>query len=212
MRPAPSRAPAPCRAAVLLLALPLLALACARAEVTDAPASAAATTPQEETTPMPADNFYALSTRTLDGEPAELSAWQGEVSLVVNVASECGLTPQYAGLQELHEELSRLGLNVLGFPSNDFGGQEPGSPKQIQQFCTSKYSVTFPLFEKVQTKAGEGQSPIYARLQSMTGELPSWNFSKYLVSKDGTRATFFGPRTEPHDEALRAAIEAELAR
>ena len=196
-----------------LLLLLLSSTACVR--VADGPGESgdhAHTATTTESVPMPADSFYTLQTATLDGEDTDLSAWKGKVSLVVNVASECGLTPQYTGLQALHDELSGQGFTVLAFPSNDFGGQEPGSPEQIQAFCSSNYSVSFPLFEKVQTKAGDGQSPVYARLASMTGELPTWNFSKYLISKDGSRAVFFDPRTEPSDAALRAAIEAELAR
>ncbi|MBM3992341.1 MAG: glutathione peroxidase [Planctomycetes bacterium] len=158
------------------------------------------------------EGFHALQIRTLDGEPADLSAYRGKVVLVVNTASECGLTPQYAGLEKLHREFLARGLRVLGLPCNDFGAQEPLGPAEIGRFCTSKYGVTFPLFEKVRTKSGEGQSPIYAWLSERTGELPSWNFAKYLVGKDGTSVKFFGSRTTPEDLDLRRAIEAELAR
>lgn len=156
--------------------------------------------------------FHAFPINTLDGKPADLSAYKGKVVLVVNTASECGLTPQYKGLEKLHQEFAARGFSVLGFPCNDFGGQEPGSPAEIQQFCTSKYSVTFPLFEKVRTKSGAGQSPIYAWFSERTGELPGWNFGKYLVGKDGTSVKFFGSRTAPDDADLRKAIEAELAK
>ncbi|MBL8725667.1 MAG: glutathione peroxidase [Planctomycetes bacterium] len=154
-------------------------------------------------------NLYGLTTQTLDGRPADLSAYQGKVTLVVNVASECGYTPQYRGLQALHQEFAARGFAVLGFPSNDFGGQEPGSAEQIQQFCSSKYQVTFPMFAKVATKAGAGQSPVYAFLGA-SGKLPNWNFCKYLVGKDGAVLGFYPSKVAPDDATLRAAIERAL--
>lgn len=182
---------------------------------TTTPASAPANTTLKETA-MPATNanagFHALATQTLDGQPADLAQYKGKVLLVVNTASQCGLTPQYAGLEKLHEELAARGFSVLGFPSNDFGGQEPGTPAEIQQFCSTNYGVKFPLFEKVQTKAGAGQSPVYAWLQSQSGQLPRWNFGKYLISKDGTQVEFFDSRVAPEDPALRSAIDAALAK
>jgi len=180
---------------------------------TPTPASAPAERKDTDmTTAQAPAGFHAFPINTLDGKPADLSAYKGKVVLVVNTASECGLTPQYKGLEKLHQEFAARGFSVLGFPCNDFGGQEPGSPTEIQQFCTSKYSVTFPLFEKVRTKSGAGQSPIYAWFSERTGELPGWNFGKYLVGKDGTSVKFFGSRTAPDDSDLRKAIEAELAK
>lgn len=155
-------------------------------------------------------NFYTLSATSLDSKPADLGACKGKVTLVVNVASECGYTPQYAGLQKLHDELQGRGFAVLGFPSNDFGAQEPGDAAQIRQFCTSRYQVTFPLFAKVQTKDGAGQSPVFAFLQQATGKLPNWNFCKYLVGKDGKVLGFYPSKVAPDDKDLRAAIEAAL--
>jgi glutathione peroxidase len=155
-------------------------------------------------------NFYSLRAETLEGKPADLSAYRGKVALVVNVASACGLTPQYTGLQKLHTELKAKGFTVLGFPSNDFGAQEPGTPEQIRQFCSTNYNVDFPLFAKVQTKAGAGQSPVYASLNAATGQLPDWNFGKYLVGKDGKVLGFYPPKTTPDDPRLRAAIDAAL--
>jgi len=140
----------------------------------------------------------------------DLGAYQGKVSLVVNVASECGYTPQYAGLQELYAQMKDRGLVVLGFPCNDFGGQEPGSPAQIRSFCTERYEVTFPMFEKVRTKAGEGQSEVYAVLGEAAGELPSWNFGKYLVGKDGRVLAYFPSGVTPESTELREAIVAAL--
>jgi glutathione peroxidase len=156
-------------------------------------------------------SLYSLSTHTLDGKPISLSELSGKVSLVVNVASACGKTPQYAGLQALHTELGPRGFSVLGFPCNDFGRQEPGSAEEIAAFCDRKYSVTFPLFEKVVVKAGAAQSPIYAELARATGKLPAWNFGKYLVGRDGAVLAFFDPNVEPADPTLRSAIETALS-
>jgi glutathione peroxidase len=159
--------------------------------------------------PVSADSLYSLETTTLQGEPASLSQYEGQVALVVNVASECGYTPQYAGLEALYAELKGKGFVVLGFPSNDFGGQEPGSAEEIATFCKKNYGVTFPMFSKVVTKAGSEQSPIYTLL-GQSGELPAWNFSKYLVGKDGQVIQFFPSKVEPGSEELRAAIAAAL--
>ena len=154
-------------------------------------------------------SFYDLKTTTLAGEPAELKVYAGRVALVVNVASKCGYTPQYKGLQALHTELAPKGFVVLGFPSNDFGGQEPGTAEEIKTFCELNYGVTFPLFSKVVTKAGPEQSPIYAWL-GRTGELPKWNFSKYLIGKDGKVVAFYPSSVKPDAPELREAIEAAL--
>ncbi|MBK8978109.1 MAG: glutathione peroxidase [Planctomycetes bacterium] len=152
-----------------------------------------------------AAGFYRGTLRTLEGEPVDLADYRGKVTLVVNVASRCGYTPQYAGLQKLNEELGGDRFAILAFPSNDFGGQEPGSAEQIRSFCTDNYGVTFTVCEKVKT-AGAGASELYDRLAEMTGERPSWNFCKYLISPDGTRARFFGSRVAPESDELRAAI------
>jgi glutathione peroxidase len=156
------------------------------------------------------NSFYDLKTTTLDGKPADLGQYRGKVSLVVNVASKCGYTPQYEGLEKLQREMQGNGFNVLGFPSNDFGGQEPGTAPEIATFCKLTYGVTFPMFEKVVTKAGPGQSPIYSYLGT-TGNLPAWNFSKYVVGKDGKVAAFFPSKVTPEDPTLRAAIQKALA-
>jgi glutathione peroxidase len=153
-------------------------------------------------------SFYDLKTNNLDGSPADLAQYKGKVLLVVNTASECGNTPQYEGLEKLHQELKAKGAEVLGFPSNDFGGQEPGSAAEIRKFCSLKYKVTFPMFEKVKTR-GEGQSPVYAFLTKDHGE-PKWNFDKYLVGKDGQVKQHFKAKVQPNDKELRAAIEAAL--
>jgi glutathione peroxidase len=173
--------------------------------------SAAQTPPRKETALAP-ESLYRLTTHTLEGQPADLQAYAGKVALVVNVASQCGYTPQYAGLEKLYGELKSRGFVVLGFPSNDFGGQEPGTAKEIREFCSLNYDVTFPLFDKVVTKAGPGQSPVYANLQKQSGELPSWNFAKYLVGKDGKVVKFYKSGVKPEDAGLRKDIEAALTR
>jgi glutathione peroxidase len=159
---------------------------------------------------MPAESFYSLKTQTLQGQPADLSTYNGKVTLVVNVASQCGLTPQYEGLQKLHDELKDKGFSVLGFPSNDFGSQEPGSPEEIATFCKKNYGVTFPMFHKVVTKDGSEQSPEYDFLGNKTGSLPTWNFAKYVVGKDGKAVEFFNSKVTPDAPELRAAIEKAL--
>jgi glutathione peroxidase len=194
---------------VLLLTAALAA--CGSSPTTGAAAPASATPAAAAATPAPAMNdVYSLSASNLAGQPADLASYRGKVTLVVNVASECGYTPQYKGLQKLHEEYAAKGFAVLGFPSNEFGGQEPGSPEQIQQFCSKNYGVTFPLFAKCATKPGAGQSPMYAALQQATGKSPNWNFCKYLVGKDGKPIAFYASRTAPDDTELRAAIDKAL--
>ena len=160
--------------------------------------------------PMGAGSLYDLKVARLSGEPADLAAYKGKVALVVNVASQCGYTPQYAGLEKLYRELASKGVVILGFPSNDFGGQEPGTAEEIGQFCQKNYGVTFPMFAKVVTKAGPDQSPVYAFLGE-SGELPKWNFSKYVVDKNGKVEAFFPSRVAPDAPELRAAIEKALA-
>jgi glutathione peroxidase len=155
-------------------------------------------------------SFYDLSTKSLDGRPQELSAYRGKVAVVVNTASECGFTPQYDGLEKLYEGYKDKGLVVLGFPSNDFGGQEPGTTEQIAAFCSTRFHVAFPLFEKVKTK-GEGQSPVFQFLAAAAGE-PKWNFHKYLVGKDGQVIKAFPSRVEPLSAELAKAIDEALAR
>jgi glutathione peroxidase len=152
--------------------------------------------------------FFDLTADRLDGTPEPLAAYRGKVVLVVNTASECGFTPQYAGLQKLHEDYAGKGAVVLGFPSNDFGAQEPGSATEIAQFCSTRYHIEFPLFAKVATK-GEGQSPVYAFLTARHGE-PRWNFHKYLVGKDGQVLQAFSSKVAPESPELRQAIDTAL--
>lgn len=155
-------------------------------------------------------SFYDLKTTSLAGAPADLAEYRGTVSLVVNVASKCGYTPQYEGLEALHREMAGKGFNVLGFPSNDFGGQEPGTAQEIADFCRLTYDVTFPMFEKVVTRAGADQSPIY-RFLGASGDLPAWNFSKYVIDKQGTVVAFFPSSVTPEDPHLRSTIAEAMA-
>ncbi|QKW15624.1 glutathione peroxidase [Verrucosispora sp. NA02020] len=150
----------------------------------------------------------------LAGGPADLSQYRGRTLLVVNVASRCGLTPQYAGLQKLQDEYAGRGLVVLGVPCNQFAGQEPGSAAEISEFCQVNYGVTFPLTEKVDVN-GADRHPLYAALvdtsdaDGHTGDV-RWNFEKFLVAPDGTVAARFAPTVTPDDPTLRAAVEKTL--
>jgi glutathione peroxidase len=168
---------------------------------------------------------------TLAGEPARLADWAGQVLLIVNVASRCGLTPQYAGLQALHAKYKEEGLAVLGFPSNDFAGQEPADEAEIAEFCSNSYQVTFPMFAKVST-TGPDKHPLYAaliaalpqaggsgamRARLEKGGFPVrpepellWNFEKFLVGRDGQPVARFSPDTTPDDPGLVQAVEREL--
>ncbi len=151
---------------------------------------------------------------TLAGTPSSLSEYAGRELLIVNVASACGLTPQYTGLQELQDTYAERGLTVLGFPCNQFGAQEPGSPDEIAEFCSLNYGVTFPLFEKIEVN-GEQRHPIYAELTQVAdaegtdGDI-RWNFEKFLVAPTGEVVARFNPMTAPDDPALVATIEANL--
>ena len=153
-------------------------------------------------------SLHDISATTIDGGTQSLADYKGKVLLIVNTASECGFTPQYAGLEKLWREYKDRGLVVLGFPSNDFGGQEPGSEAQIKQFCDAQYKTSFPLFAKVKTM-GDGQAPVYRFLTADHGE-PKWNFHKYLVSKEGKVVKAFPSNVAPEDAKLRAAIDAAL--
>ncbi|MBK7973244.1 MAG: glutathione peroxidase [Deltaproteobacteria bacterium] len=157
----------------------------------------------------PAASFHDLGARTLTGQDVPFKDYAGKVVLAVNVASQCGYTPQYQGLQKLSEALGPKGLVVVGFPSNEFGGQEPGSAEEIQTFCKRNYGVTFPMFQKLVTKPGPDQSPIY-RFLTAGREAPGWNFCKYLVGKDGKVVAFFPSKVAPEDRTLREAIETAL--
>jgi glutathione peroxidase len=148
---------------------------------------------------------------SLDGKPINLSRYQGKAVLVVNVASECGYTPQYEGLQELHRKYAARGLSVLGFPSNDFGQQEPGSNAEIADFCKKNYGVEFDMFSKIVVN-GSGQAPLYKALTSDSkfGGPVGWNFEKFLIGKDGKIVGRFASDVEPTSDEMLRAIEAAL--
>ena len=162
---------------------------------------------------VPAANVQTIPLKDIDGKATSLKAYAGKVLLVVNVASKCGLTPQYTGLEALHQQYAAKGFSVLGFPCNDFGAQEPGTAEEIKTFCSTKYKVTFPLFEKLHVKGAE-QHPLYAALTGKTSPVPGdvkWNFGKFLIGKDGTILKRWDSNTAPDDKELTAAIEAALA-
>jgi glutathione peroxidase len=158
--------------------------------------------------------FYTIPVETTEGTSTNLAPYKGQVALVINVASKCGFTPQYEGLQKLYETYQKRGLVLLGFPANDFMGQEPGTNYEIQQFCTLNYGVTFPIFGKIHVK-GKEQHPLYGWLTDKTlhpesgGEV-SWNFNKFLIDRNGKLIARFGSRTKPDDPELIKAIEKEL--
>ncbi len=159
-------------------------------------------------------SIFDVPINTLQGEPSSLAEHEGKALLLVNVASKCGLTPQYAGLEELHERFADRGFEVLGFPCNQFLGQEPGSAEEIATFCSTTYGVTFPLFEKIDVN-GEGRHPIYAELTAVAdaegkaGDV-QWNFEKFLLSPGGEIVARFRPMTEPLSDEVVAAVEATL--
>lgn len=157
----------------------------------------------------PVQSLYDLKVHSLDGKPVDLARYTGHVVLVVNVASKCGFTPQYAGLEKLYLAYKDKGFFILGFPSNDFGHQEPGTPQEIETFCTSKYSVTFPMFEKVVTKKGPDRSPVYQFLTTGFPQ-PTWNFCKYLIDTKGKVVKEFPSKVKPQDKELTDAIDAAL--
>jgi len=179
--------------------------------------------------------LYEVPVHRIDGNPASLADHKGNVMLVVNVASKCGLTPQYAELEQIYETYRERGFVVLGFPANEFAGQEPGSNTEIQEFCTTKFGVKFPMYEKIVVK-GEGQHPLYQQLiaarptaqQNPAGNLRKtldshglgpkndtdimWNFEKFLINRKGEVVGRFAPDIAPKDPAITSAIEAELSK
>ena len=159
-------------------------------------------------------SFHSFSLKDIDGNEHPLSGYEGKVVLAVNVASRCGLTPQYDGLAKLQAELKDQGFSVVGFPCNQFGGQEPGTAEEIKTFCSTTYGVDFPLTEKIEVN-GEGRHPLYAWLTSQdtapdgSGDI-KWNFAKFLIGKDGQVIGRYEPTTTPEDFALREAIAGAL--
>ena len=161
-------------------------------------------------------NFYDIEAKTIDGKTVKMEAYKGKTLLIVNTASKCGFTGQYDGLQKLYETYKDKGFVILGFPSNDFLKQEPGSNEEIASFCKLNYGVTFPMFEKISVK-GDDQHPLYQFLTSketnpeFAGKI-SWNFNKFLISKNGQVVNRFGSRTKPSDKKLVEAIQQEIGK
>jgi glutathione peroxidase len=158
-----------------------------------------------------ADSPLVGKVKKIDGTEVDLGDYKGKVVVIVNVASQCGATPQYAGLQKLYDTYKDQGFVILGFPANEFGSQEPGSDAEISKFCSSKYNVTFDMFSKVKVK-GDGQSPLYKTLTTQAkpnGDV-KWNFEKFIIGKDGAISGRFATQVKPDDQAFVKAIEAEL--
>lgn len=160
---------------------------------------------------LAAETVHEFKMKSIDGEEVDLSEYKGKVLLIVNVASECGLTPQYEQLQALHEKYKDKGLVVIGFPCNQFGGQEPKGEKDIKAFCSANYKVTFPMMSKIEVN-GDGQSPLYEYLKSHSEKTDkiSWNFEKFVVGKDGKVAARFSPRTAPDADEVVSVIDGQL--
>jgi len=165
------------------------------------------------TMPSFAGSLYDIPLKDINGKDTSLAAYKGQVLLIVNVASKCGFTPQYKGLEAIYEKYKDKGLVVLGFPCNQFGRQEPGTDADIQQFCTSKYSVTFPMFDKIEVN-GANRHPLYVALAGDTSPFPgniTWNFNKFLIGRDGTIIKRFDSKATPESPEVTQAIEAALA-
>lgn len=166
-----------------------------------------------QTIPLLAGSIYDIPTKDIDGKATTLKPYEGKVLLIVNVASHCGYTPQYKALEAVYEKYKDKGLLVLGFPCNQFGGQEPGTDEEIKQFCTSKYSVTFPMFDKLEVN-GAGRHPLYVALAGEGSPFPGdikWNFTKFLVGRDGKVLKRFESKVKPDAPEVTSAIETALA-
>ncbi|HEX5058189.1 MAG TPA: glutathione peroxidase [Kofleriaceae bacterium] len=184
----------------------------AKAEPVELPAAGTAPTPV--TVSKELDPIWTAAIKTLRGKPLQLGEYKGKALLLVNVASQCGNTPQYAALEALQKKYEAKGFTVVGFPCNQFGGQEPGTAQEIEQFCSANYGITFPITEKIEVN-GPSRHEIYKSLETIKdagghdGDI-RWNFEKFVVSADGTKITRFDPKTKPNDPAVIAAVEAAL--
>ncbi len=167
-----------------------------------------------QTLALSAGSIQSIPIKDIDGKASSLKAYDGKVLLIVNVASHCGFTPQYKALEAVYEKYKDKGFAVLGFPCNQFGAQEPGSNEEIKQFCSSKYNVTFPMFDKIEVN-GPGRHPLYVALAGQESPFPGdikWNFTKFLVGRDGKILKRFDSRTTPDSPEVLAAIEAALGK
>lgn len=191
-------------------------IALGRGQPQTKPAEAAKAQPADGAKdPSAADPAYVLgyTMDDIDGKPVNLEQYKGKVLLIVNVASRCGYTSQYEGLQKMYTERHDKGFEILGFPANDFMSQEPGTNTEIKSFCTTKYNVTFPMFSKISVK-GEKQHPLYKQLASQpkpVGEEPGWNFTKYLVDRSGRVVARYAPGIKPDDKELQAKVDELMA-
>jgi glutathione peroxidase len=156
-----------------------------------------------------ATNVHEFTLNSIDGKPVSLAEFKGKVVLIVNVASRCGFTPQYTGLEALYEKYKDQGFVIVGVPANNFGAQEPGTNEEIKTFCTRKYNVSFPMLAKVSVK-GDDITPLYKYLTGIKGGDVKWNFTKFLIGKDGQVAERFESAVKPDDPALTAAVESAL--
>lgn len=201
----------------LLTSVLLVCVSCDR----ESPSAKEKTTPPAEPTASaasetPAAPIYRFEVDSIDGTPVKLSTYSGKVLLMVNVASKCGYTPQYAGLEQLYEKYQADGLVVLGFPANNFGSQEPGTNEEIKTFCTTRYNVTFPMFAKISVK-GDDIHPLYKFLTDPTTDPDfagpiTWNFNKYLIGRDGNVIRRYDSKVEPLSPELTGDIESALGK
>jgi glutathione peroxidase len=203
------------RSIVCVLAIIPAALAGCQEKPVPAGTSASITNTDAKEPPMPADRAHVLGYRMnlIDGSPKDLADYQGKVVLIVNVASACGLTPQYQDLEALYKAKKNAGLIVLGFPANNFGSQEPGTNQEIAGFCSSTYGVTFPMFEKISV-TGPDAHPLYKQLSGQPAPIggePKWNFNKFIIDRSGRVVARFEPKVKPNDPELLAKVE-ELLR
>jgi len=196
--------------AMIVLEVVFLGLSCKPRDTSTSTPESSTSSPQAK----PAASIYDFEMDDIDGNPVKLADYRGRVLLIVNVASECGYTPQYAGLQAIYEKYRDRGFTVLGFPANNFGNQEPGTNEQIKQFCTTNYKVTFPMFSKISVK-GDDKHPLYQYLtgseqgRQFGGEV-KWNFNKFLIDRGGDIVGVYGSRTEPQSPELIGRIENAL--
>ena len=196
---------------VCLSALLLLSATSAPAAETTSPQAAVAVTSPTKTNEKPMKTVYDFTLKNIDGKEVSLADYKGKVLLIVNVASKCGFTGQYDGLEKIYDQYRDRGVVVLGFPANNFMGQEPGTDAEIKEFCSTKFDVSFPMFSKISVK-GDDIHPLFQFLTSgdFAGDV-SWNFNKFVIGRDGRVVARFGSRTKPEDKDLVAALDKALA-